>query len=67
MIITPRCKPVPMADDMIEVVNKTGKDEGISDRIHFFNILKESTLDDMYVEVDLQGDSSCASDKCWDM
>ena len=28
MIITPRCKPVLMPDNMIEVVNKMGKDEG---------------------------------------
>ena len=25
MIVTPRCKPIPMLDDVIEVVNKMGK------------------------------------------
>ena len=27
IIITPRCKPVPMSDNVIKVVNKIGKDE----------------------------------------
>ena len=44
-----------------------GKDEGMPDSIHFCNILKESTLDDMYGDVDSQDDSSCASNKSWDM
>ena len=33
----------------------------------FFNILKESTIYDMYGDVDSQDDSSCASNKSWDM
>ena len=43
IIITPRCKPVPvpMPDDVIEVVDKIRKDKGIPDRIHFNNIHKE--------------------------
>ena len=40
-----------------------GKDEGMLDRIHFCNILKESFLDDMFGDVNSQDDSSCASDK----
>ena len=35
--------------------------------IHFRNIHKESTLDDLYGDVDSQDDSSCASDKVWNM
>ena len=52
MIITPRFKRVPMPHNVIEVVDKIGKDEGIPDGIYFSNIHKESTLDDLYGEVD---------------
>ena len=45
MIITPRCKPVPIPDNVIDVVNKIGEDEGIPNVIHFCNIHKESSLD----------------------
>ena len=48
MIITPRYKPIPMPDDVIEVVNQMEKDEGMPDGIMFCNILKEPNLDDMY-------------------
>ena len=67
MIITPRCKPIPMPDNIIEVVNKMREDDGMLDRMVFCNILKESTLDGMYGGVDSQDDSSCVSDKSWDM
>ena len=66
MIITPRCKPIPMPDDVIEVVNQMGEDDGSTDGIVFFNIHKESSVDDMYRDVDSQDNSSCASDKSWD-
>ena len=48
MIIAPRCKPILMSDNIIKVVNQTRKDEGMPNGIVFHNILKESTLDDMY-------------------
>ena len=56
-----------MPDDVIEVVNQMGEDDEMPDGIHFCNILKESTLDDMYGDVNLQDDNSCASNKSWDM
>ena len=67
MIIIPRCKPAPMPDNVIEIVNRMEKDEKIPDRIHFCNILKESTLDDMNGKVNSQNDSSCTSNKSWNM
>ena len=67
MIITSRCKSVPMPDNVIKVVNQMGKDEGMLDGIVFCNILKNSNLDDMYGDVDSQDDSSCAFNKSWDM
>ena len=67
IIITLRCKPVPMPDNVIEVMNKMGIDEEMPDRIHFSSIHKELTLDDLYGDVESQDDSSCASDKSWDM
>ena len=48
MIIIPRCKPVFMPDNVIEVVDQMGKDEGMLNGIMFCNILKEFNLDDMY-------------------
>ena len=40
MIVTPRCNPVPMPDNVIEVVNQMGEDDGSPDRIVFRNIHK---------------------------
>ena len=56
-----------MLDNVIKVVNQIRKDEGILDGIHFCNILKESTLDNMHRDVYSQDDSSCTSDKSWGM
>ena len=56
-----------MPNNVIEIVNKIGKDEEIPDMIHFCNIHKEPILDDLYGDVESQDDSSCASDKSWDM
>ena len=67
MIITPRCKTVPIPDNVIEVVKMMGEDEGMPDRIYSSNIHKESTLDALYGDIDSQNDSSCVSDKSWDM
>ena len=63
MIVTPRCKPIPMSDDLIEVVNQMREDDESPDGIVFCNIHKESTVEDMYGNVNSQDDSSCASDK----
>ena len=43
------------------------EDDGLPDKIVFRNILKESTIDDMYGDIDSQDNSSCASDKSWGM
>ena len=56
-----------MSGDVIKVVDKMGKDEEMSDRIHFSNILKELTLNDLYSDVESQDDNSCASNKSWNM
>ena len=66
MIVTPRCKPIPMPDNMIAVVNQMGKDKESPEGIVFCNIHKELTVKDLYGNVDSQDDSSCASDKTWD-
>ena len=63
MIITPICKPIPMPDNVIEVVNQMEEDDGSPDGIVFCNIHKESTVNDMYGDVNSQDSSSCASDK----
>ena len=67
MVITQRCKPVPMPDDVIKVVNKMGKDEGMPNGMNFSNIQKKSTLDDLYGDLDSQDDTSCAPNKSWDI
>ena len=38
MIVTPRCKPIPMPDDVIVVVNQMGEDDGSLEGIVFFVI-----------------------------
>ena len=42
IIVTSRCKPIPMPDDVIEVVNLMGEDDGSPEGIVFRNIHKES-------------------------
>ena len=56
-----------MSDNVIEVGNQMEEDEGSLDRIVFRNVLKESTSNDMYGDIDSQDNSSCASNKSWDM
>ena len=43
------------------------EDDRLPEGIVFCNIHKETTVEDMYSNVDSQADSSCASDKSWDM
>ena len=56
-----------MPDDVIKVVNQMGENDGSPDGIVFRNIHKESTVKDMYKDIDSQDDSSCASEKSWNM
>ena len=67
MIVTPSCKSIHMSDNVIEIVNQMREDNGSPEGIVFHNIHTESTLEDMYGNVDSQDNSSCASDKSWDM
>ena len=39
-----------MAEDVVEVVNEMGKQEGMLDGIQFHNIHHESTLSDLYAK-----------------
>ena len=55
MIVTPRCKPIPMPDDVIAVVNQMEVDDGPPEVIVFCNIHKELSVEDMYSDVDSQG------------
>ena len=65
MITTPKCKPVPTPDDVIEAVNEIGRLEGMPNGIEFLNIDKESTLSDLFADEDLNDDDSNASDQDW--
>ena len=62
LVTTPKCKPVPIPDDVIQVVNDMGKQEGMPNGIQFHNINQESTLADMFADNDLHNDNSYASD-----
>ena len=62
MIVTPRCKPISIPDNVIEAVNQIGENNGSPDGIVFHNIHEESTVEDMYGIIDSQDDSSCVSD-----
>ena len=44
MIKTPKCRLIPMSDDVIKVVNQIGEYDRSPDGIVFYNILKESTV-----------------------
>ena len=67
LIITPRCRPIPIPNNVIKVANQIGEDDRKPDRIVFHNILQESTMNDMYGNVNSQDNSSCVSNKSWDM
>ena len=57
-----------MAEDVVKVVNKMGKQEGMPDGIQFHSIHHESTLSDLYADEDGHDDDdddSCASDNNW--
>ena len=47
LVTTPKCKPKPMAEDIITSVNEIGEREGMSDRIQFQNIHHELTLSNL--------------------
>ena len=51
-----------MPDNVIEVVNDMGKQEGMPNGIQFHNIHHKSTLADLYTDKDLNDDNSYASD-----
>ena len=38
MITTPKCRPVPMPDDVIKIVNDLGEQDEMPNRIEFLNI-----------------------------
>ena len=52
LIVTPRCKPIFIPDNVIKVVNQMGEDDESPDGTVFRNILKESTIDDMFGDAD---------------
>ena len=65
MTVTPRCKPIPMPDDVIVVINQMGEDNGSPEGIVFCSIHKVLTVEDLYPDVDSQDDSNNASDTSW--
>ena len=67
MIVTPRCKLIPMPNDAIKVVNQIREDDGSPEGILFCNIHKKTTVENIYNNVDSQDESSCAFDKSWDI
>ena len=47
-VTTPKCKPIPMPDNVIEVVNDLGEQNDMPTGIKFRKIHKESTLSDLF-------------------
>ena len=66
MIITLRCKSIPIPDDVIRVINQMGEDDGSLEGIDFRNIHKVLTVEDLYPNVDSQDNSDNTSDMSWD-
>ena len=65
MVTTPKCKPIPMPDNVIEVVNDLGEQDDMPTRIEFRNIHQESIFADLFVDKDLNDGNSNTSDKDW--
>ena len=60
-----KCKSIPMPDNIIEVVNDLGRQDGMPSGIEFRNIHHESTLADLFADKDLNDDNSNASHNDW--
>ena len=67
MILTPRCKPIPMPDNVIKIINQMGEDDGSPEGIVFRNIHKILTVEDLYPNINSQDNSNNASDTSWDV
>ena len=67
MILTPRCKPIPMPDDVISLVNQIGVEDGSLEGILFCNVHKVLIVEDLYKDVNSQDNSNCASNQSWEM
>ena len=61
VVSTPRCKPIPIPQDVIDLVNEMGEQEGIPDGIQFLNVHGKATLMDLY-PAEEHDDDSCVSD-----
>lgn len=61
MVTTPKCKLKPMSQDVIDIVNKLGEEEGVPDGIQFLDVHGKATLMDLY-PADEDDDDSQASD-----
>ena len=51
MIVTPRCKPLPMLDKVITVINQMGEDDGSPNGTVVRNVHKVLTVENMYGNV----------------
>ena len=65
LVTTPKCKPIPMPDNVIQVVNDMGEQDGMLNGIEFCNIHHESTLADLFVDNHLHDDNGCVSNNDW--
>ena len=65
LVTKPKCKPVPMPDDVIQVVNDMGEQDGMLSGIEFCNIHHESTLVDLFADNHLNDDNSNTSGNDW--
>ena len=65
LVTTPKCKPKPMAEDIISLVNDIGNMEGMPDELQFHNIHHKLTLSNLYANEVGHNDDSYASDNNW--
>ena len=65
LVTTPKCKPKPMTEDTITVVNEIEKEEGMPDGIQLHYMNHESTLSNLYANEVGHNDNSYASDNNW--
>lgn len=60
LVTTPKCIPKPMTQDVVDIVNQLGEQEGSPNGIQFMNVDGRATLEDLYPDEEHE-DYSCVS------
>ena len=61
LVTSPKCKLIPMPEDVIDVINTLGEQEGVPDGVQFLDVHGKATLMELY-PADKDDDDSHVSD-----